>query len=394
MRCNVIRSRDVGDGGERRAAAKIVQICLQTPAGQIAEDVLPLLPRTRGDVLVELAQYHAVGGWVYQSLRGLPLVGSSTLEPLRKLHAESVRLHMHFLWALDWLGAVFDATGIRWAILKGPVLVELCYGAPGRRTYQDLDVLVEPARFGEAVELLQQAGGTLLDRNWRMIRAEMRGQVHLVLPSGVPIDLHWNLINGRRGMMNIDTDTVLGRSRQVDLKQLSVNTLDHTDMLTHLGVHGAISGGDRLVWLKDIERTIAGQPPDWKALVLRSAEWNVSALVGLMLYRSVAVLNADVPPEVIGQLLGRRLIALSRAVDRLSPLEESIGGPTASRILSRVIGQGFAGGTSVIAYRSLRHFDPRGADASSPLREGGTDEDREAYFEAVRNSPRSKQHIT
>lgn len=377
------RSRELGESGERRAAAQIVHICLRTPPGETADGVLPLLPRTRADVLVELAQYHAVAGWVYQSLNGLSLVGESTLERLRKLHAESVRKHMQFLWTLDWLKAVFDATEMHWAVVKGPVLVDLLYGAPGLRSYQDLDVLVEPARYREAAELLQEAGGKLLDRNWRMIRAEMRGQIHIVLPSGVPIDLHWNLINGRRGRMSIDTDSVLDRSRSVDLGNLSVRTLNATDMLAHLGVHAALSGGDRLVWLKDIERTIALQHPEWEALVVRAEEWNVSALVGLMLFRTAHVLGAEVPDQVVAQLLGRRLATLTQAVDRLSPLEESIGGPTASRILSRVVGQGMAGGTSVIAHRSLKHLDPRGPNASSPFRGAGTDDDRERYFQAV-----------
>ena len=193
---------------------------------------------------------------------------------------------------------------------------------------------------------LEEHGLEQLDRNWAVLRREMRGEVHYRGASPVEIDLHWNLINMYRGRMRVRTGELLARAASVNLAGIEVETLDPTDSLIHLCVHAAISGGDRMIWLKDIERAVVIRPPAWDKLVSRANGWNVAGPVGLMLGRSRDFLDTPVPRRVIGDLVSRRARRLIRTVDRLSPWPRALGRLTSpNRLMARSIGQGLLGGS-------------------------------------------------
>jgi hypothetical protein len=273
------------------------------------------------------------------------------------------------------------------------VLAELAYRNPGARPYADLDALVEPSGFPTAIAALEQAGARLADRNWLALRRELRGQVHVVLPSGVPLDLHWNLVNMYRRRIWIDTGELLARATRVDLAGLAVPTLEPTDTVIHLAVHAGLSGGDRLMWLKDLERSIAVRPPDWQAVVGRARAWRVTSVVGLMLARAHEVAGARVPGDVRRQLLGPGTARLIRFVDRVSPWELAAGRLSALNVvLARSIGHGPAGGLAWIAARSLRNLDPREPRASGALTPSGDERDRAAFLAAVRERGGATPH--
>jgi hypothetical protein len=321
---------------------------------------------------------------------------AAVLDPLHERYASAVRNHIRVLWDLNHIRPIMDRTGVAWAVLKGPAVVDLLYGAAGQRTYQDLDLLVDPSGFADVLAALQQSGSPLLDRNWRMLRREMRGQVHLVLQGGTPLDLHWDLINDHRGRMSIDAQEVLSRTDRADLGGILAPTLDPTDMLIHLAVHASVSGGDKLVWLKDLERAVIVRPPSWDAVVERSRAWNVAAPAGLILARAHRILNASVPSWVPHQLLGSRLARITQVVDRISPPEQSLGGPTPGRLLARTIGHGVLGGSRMLLERWFAHLDPREPEASSPFTAAGDRGDQAAFMHGVGRiggEPRSRKSL-
>jgi hypothetical protein len=276
-------------------------------------------------------------------------------------------------------------------VIKGPAAVELLYGAPGRRAYQDLDVLVEPAAFRDVLAALERAGATMLDRNWMMLRKELRGEIHLGLPRGTSLDLHWNLINMNRGQMWIDSSEVLQRSERRDLGGVIVPVLDPADTLVHLAVHAAVSGGDRLLWLKDIERAATILDPPWELVVERARHWQVAAPAGLILGRAREVLGAPIPEWVPVQLLGSRTAGLVRLVARASPWELSVGRLTAaSHVVSRNISLGVIGASLWFVGRAIATLDPRQPEASSAFTARGDASDREAFVDAVVTSGRTR----
>jgi hypothetical protein len=163
-----------------------------------------------------------------------------------------------------------------------------------------------------------------------------------------------------------------------------VRTLDPTDTLIHLCLHAAISGGDRLVWVKDIERAVAVRPPDWDELVSRCARWSVGAPVGLMLARAAAFLGAEVPGTALRTLLGRGTSVVIGVVDRLFPWPRALGRlASPNRLMARSIGQGALGAGAWLVVRSFRNLDPGQEHAESAFTPGGDERDRDAFIAAV-----------
>jgi hypothetical protein len=292
---------------------------------------------------------------------------------------------MRVMWQLAQVAGALAETGAGWAVLKGPVLVEELYdGRPGQRAYADLDLLVEPAAFGDAVQALEELGAEVLDRNWRMLRRDLRGELHYWLPGGTPLDLHWHVINMYRGRMQVHIPDLVGRSRRVDLGGVEVPTLDAEDGILHLALHAALGGGDRLLWLSDVRRAVATWRPAWETVEARARAWRIGAPVGLILDRSRQVLGADIPPDVARRLLGRRAAGVARWVDRLSPWQYGMGRVAApSRLVARGIGHGLVGGLAWVAWRSVRNLDPHQARRASSFTPQGDEQDRAAYIAAV-----------
>jgi hypothetical protein len=335
---------------------------------------------------LRLAEYHRVAGLAYEALRGAAETPRSLLAELSAEYEDAVANHMRALWGLRLVADVFHNVGCRWAVFKGPVAVEELYGGiPGRRRYLDLDILVEPAALGDSLDQFALAGGRVLDRNWIGMRRTMRGELHIALPGGVPVDLHWNLIDMHRRRMNLDTNAILARSRIADIGGVRVPTLDAVDGTIHLAFHAAYSGGDRLLWLKDVERAAAIWNPDWVELAERAQRANVGRAVGLILERSRRVLRASIPEATGLSLAGGPILRLADALDRVSPWQYGFGRLAApTRLLSRSIGHGFWGGLTWILWRVIRNLDPWQERRTSTFRQAGDARDREAFIAAVR----------
>jgi hypothetical protein len=378
-----------GPRTQRDAAAQLLTHCVG-PAFDPATATW-LATRTSADIILALADYHGVAGLAYERLREID-AAAPFIQDLHVRYTRAVQGHMRIMWELAHLQPVLDATGARWAVIKGPMAVELLYRSPGLRAYQDLDLLVDPAAFRDVLAALQDSGSELLDRNWRLLRRDLLGEVHLRLPGGSPLDLHWNLINMNRGRMWIDTPELLERSTRADLGGVTVGMLDPVDFVTHLAVHAVLSGGDRLMWLKDVERAAVVLDPSWDAVVERARGWGVAAGVGLILGRTRDVLGAPIPANVPARLMTARSARLVRLTERASPWEQSVGRLTAaSHVVSRAISHGPSRALVWFVRRALSRLDPREPAASSVFTLRGDDRDREAYLEAVVQSGRPRQ---
>jgi hypothetical protein len=291
---------------------------------------------------------------------------------------------MRTVWVLGRLQPVLDASPARWSVIKGPVLAELAYRDPGMRTYNDLDLLVEPRWFREVVAQLELTGAQLLDRNWKVIRRETFGELHLLLEAGIMLDLHWSLVTIYRGRTAMSSTEMLARRERVTLAGVPAWSLDPVDRLLHLAVHAALSGADKLVWLKDIDMAAALPGVNWDVVAERAERWRVAAPVGLMLSRVAETLGTPIPDGLPDRLLGRYYAGLVRLVDRVSPWQHALGRVTTpSLLLSRSIGQGPLGGARWLVRRSIRNLDPREPTASLAFTPRGDTSDRDAFFEAV-----------
>jgi hypothetical protein len=373
-----------GSRRERDAALTLLTLCL-APAPVGPEAVAELMPRTRAELLLEAANYHRIGGLAYVRLRGHD-VPAAALDGLRQMYTQAVHHHMRTIWALGRLQPILDE-GVgqaRWAIVKGPVLVEQLYGDPGTRSYADLDALVEPSRFRQVVTDLEAAGIQLLDRNWKVIRRESFGELHFRLPGNLLLDLHWSLVTIYRGLTSVSSSEILERRQKVTLAGLPAWSLDPADQVLHLATHAALSGADKLIWLKDIDLAVRMLGDEWEVVAERAERWGVAAPVGLALLRAARTLGTPVPTGLAELLLGRFYRSALPFVDRLSPWQHAFGRVTTpSLLLARSIGQGPLGSAGWLVRRSVRNLDPREPEASLAFTPRGDRADRDAFFDAV-----------
>ena len=284
-------------------------------------------------VLPAAAAYHGVAGCLFHSLRDNPLVDADVAEALRATYHRATMTHLETLAELRPIAPALDSLGTPWLVVKGPVLAEIAYPRPDLRGYTDLDIVVPGRKLGQVLDALEQMGALVVDANWDLLGRTMSGEVHLTLGRGTCLDLHWHLLN--IGELRQDFPLVMAelyeRARRVQLPGCRVPTLDRVDTVVHLGLHGCLSGANRLVWLKDMEQSIAGDDFPWDELVARSRSCGAGLAVASMLLAARSVIGTRVPDDVTRDLAGSRawprlvsttahLCRIERTTGRRSPL--------------------------------------------------------------------------
>jgi hypothetical protein len=385
------------DGADAHGAERLLVACVREhdwhgPPPEAAE----LLSRADQDKLVELADRHRVSTAVGLSLRHC---GELRPELAQRLNVEARTTAVRQLLLESELRSVRAAMGdLPWLIVKGPALARGYYSRPELRSYSDLDVLVPAHLLQEALHLLERNGYVLLDRNWSLLARQMSGELHVRSPRGVMIDLHWDLFNDRstRDSYAMVTHTFFERSTVLDLDgNFAVQTLDVLDTIVHTAVHAARSGGDRLLWMKDLEQLVLRGSFSWEALAERSAEHRAQLAVSVMLHRMRATLGTgDVTDAVLRQIGGPGVWrVLGRVVDRMSPVAHA--GPQGS--LTRMYARATRADTRAtvvelghrLAARARRGVwaEPEHTwDASHPdsvLYESGGPTERASFFAAI-----------
>ena len=284
-------------GTDERVGRALVELTRREEAR--TADPLALLDHVPTDALVERACFHRVPGVVYRALTELGVEGAE-FAGLRSAYQMATVGHGRCLVELR---AVTEALGdLRhpWMVVKGPVLVELGYGDPGARLYEDLDIVVAPADMGAAMAGIEAAGGRVTDLNWPMMIDLMRAEVPMVLPTGMLADLHWHVLvtPSIRSRFAMPIDELFERRRTVGLGGTEVATLDTVDGILYLCLHGSTSGGDQLVWLKDLDQMVTAEAVDWDELVRRAERYRVGLVAAMQLERARVVLGARVPESI------------------------------------------------------------------------------------------------
>jgi Uncharacterised nucleotidyltransferase len=343
--------------------------------------------------LADRALQHRVPGPVAIAYRSR---GLDVPERVRSSQIEASVSRMTALHDLDFMRQALAAREIEFLVFKGQVLTTLVSGDEWERPTLDLDVLVRGAELEEAVDLLVTGGAVHLDRNWPRMRDDVLGELHLVLPSGTALDLHWHLLvrSSTRSSFAPDHIALFANSRTVDLDGTVVRTFGSAETLVYSCLHGAISGGHRMVWLVDIERLITNDRPDWDEVVRVATTWRCELVVGAMLLRTRAELGLVVPQTVTEQLVpSRGMRRVLSAVDRGRPVGNVTGDAPGLRLLTRSLDVDARSSLrSLIARPAKRAFDvgmrrqrPTAADlfvdvSGDDLR----DVHRAEYFDAVR----------
>ena len=281
-----------GRGRQRPLAALLIESVTQARG-----PLPPHLEMVSLDDLMVAASDHRVGPAVWRRLRDSPGADPVWVSALGRRRQEQLLRHMRTALELKTIAAVFEDAGIGWVVAKGPVAADIIWPKPDMREYHDLDLFVGRRDFVRALEGLQDAGFTVVDRNWPEIARTVRAEIALLGPYGTPVDLHWDMAVpvSLRSAFTTDIPGMLTRARGVTLGSgLTVPTFDETDTVLHLAFHAAQAGATKLMWVGDLRYALAARAFDGDQLARRSARARAELPVALVLQRVREVLGIPV----------------------------------------------------------------------------------------------------
>lgn len=203
---------------------------------------------------------------------------------------------------------VLAGAGIRPVALKGIALAHGYYPNPGLRPMDDLDLLVAPDELASALTSLAAAGWrSSLDRPGLVL--EVVHGVELVSAQDERLDLHGHLLQG--SLHTALDDRRRARAIELALADGPLRTLEPTDQLLHVLVHGVESDPPAPRWLADALMILraCGDSIDWPRL-LDDAEAEsrlLAVAVALDQLRSAfGTANVALPAQAAQRLAGRR----------------------------------------------------------------------------------------
>jgi hypothetical protein len=342
----------------RRPARRLVgEVLVESAAGRPlgARLVRGLdgLTGTEVDGLLLAAARHGVTGLLGVAVEGAAGLPANVREPVGRAASRVLRDHLRGLGELATIAAALDDLDAPWLLLKGPALGQTSYPVPHLRESVDLDLLVPPSRLHLAVRQLTDAGCRLTDRAWADLRRDRAGEVRLGSPGGVPIDLHWRLMDDwrvRKAFRLPLTERLLERSVPVRLRALNVRALDPVDMVLHVALHACTSGGWRLSWLNDVTQSLRRAHGQEDELRARARSWQVELVLAAMVDRARRTLGlTDRAPDLRGRAAWLQLLAV---VDALAPVERATGARSVTRIVTNSTRRTTAGSALELAQRT------------------------------------------
>ena len=212
--------------------------------------------------------------------------------------------------------------GIEVIPLKGAILQSLLYRDNGLRAMNDIDILVRPADFLRAAELLLETGLQLSPHTKWPVEAlsdfpasELPGELTFYDGHGFGFDLHRSLMptNWFSGIYRVDMDEVWSRSLLLsEAQQASVLTglglwkrlLSPYDIFAHLCLHLGLHGLQNTKSYLDLDVWVRNLPDswDWQVFLETVNRWQIRSSVYHSLIFCIQLLGTPVPQSVLEQL--------------------------------------------------------------------------------------------
>ncbi len=198
---------------------------------------------------------------------------------------------------------VMDSRGLEQVLLKGPHLGAIVYDKAWERSYGDLDVLVRPVQFQEALAALVENGFSLeagpADRSATIESYYNRA---LISPHGWRVELHRAYC--AYNLYSIDYEALFSRAVSFRFGQEPALGLALEDLLVHLVIHAAKSKFRTIQpkHVRDVALLVARQPIQWEIFLTRCREAGCCRAACVMLTAATKIHGAVIPDEVLRRL--------------------------------------------------------------------------------------------
>lgn len=242
---------------------------------------------------------------VYSNLKALGVVDEHTAR-LKGIHRKAWYENQMHLHTLSQVLTMFAGAGIPTLALKGAPLALLHYPEVGARPMSDVDVLVPTERVEDAVALCHA-------NSWRENQHE---QINQITPAMLAVRHSWNFVRERQNMdlhwhalrlgcfPNADDDFWQG-ARPLDVNGVCTQTLNPTDMLLHVLVHGGHwNQVPPIRWVADActVMTASLNELNWDRLLQLAVKFHVTLPLYDMLSYLANTFNAAVPRSILDAL--------------------------------------------------------------------------------------------
>jgi hypothetical protein len=207
------------------------------------------------DAIVAGARRHRVAPLLCARLQGCATVPAPAFAAIKRQAVSALQRSLRQIAETRLLHQAFAEAGIRVLFLKGVVLSAQLFGAGAKRDARDIDVLVDPARFGDAAELVERLGYRRHDyarspRQRRHYTRLIKDVEFRHARTGTCLELHHRL-RDTPSLLVTDFDVWWRERDEVKLGGSLIATLPRAVLPVYLCAHGAGHVWERLQWLVD-----------------------------------------------------------------------------------------------------------------------------------------------
>lgn len=269
--------------------------------------------------LASRAAYHGVGPLL------LARTGAEVFRDDARVLAMWELRHRHVVVGL--LQALASAK-VRCVVMKGTALAYGLYPEPALRPRGDSDLLIAPEDLDPARAILRErAFVPLFDQDTAPDAGRSQEPWRLVSPDGSAhdIDLHWQPLNGPSLAVILPTAEALRDAIPLPRLRPGALALSHPHSFLHACVHRAMHilspyfmggeahyGGDRLIWLCDIDLLVkAMTPEDWAIVLDRAETTGIAGVCRQALLDAARLLGTAAPEAALDRLAATPPGALS-----------------------------------------------------------------------------------
>lgn len=281
----------------------------ESPASALATRALidalhPLRPSLAGVLrdpraAVAAARMHKVSAMLARALEregALASLDAPARDALRRdiLDVEFMRARLEAA-AVEACDA-FDAQGVPYLFLKGTAVSRIVHGDPALRPISDVDLLVQPSRFYDAMRALAACGFKMPTERQMKYWREAFYNIGVVSLAGAKasVEVHWSI--AQRGRHTPDIEHMFSRAQDFSFNGRPARALGSVDLLLHQTLHHAYHYFEpKLMWICDLA-LIHRHPPDVDACRSRARAWGMSLSLALSILHLEKVFPGIVSP--------------------------------------------------------------------------------------------------